>query len=66
MEKSEMVDLIESIIHDSWSWKSGDRYLATYILDKIVEAGMLPPPTINQKIKQLKNSPISYHNKWDK
>ena len=39
-----MVDAIEKVLNDSWSWKSGDRFLANKLLEVIESKGMLPPP----------------------
>ena len=62
IKRSEMVDRLESLVYDSWSWRSGDRHLANKILELVEKEGMLPPPT---EIQEDYDGYIFRTLKWD-
>lgn len=60
MKKSEMLDIIENVLYDSWEYKSGDRHIAGVILNKMEDAGMLPPQVIINTEEEF-----SAHSEWE-
>lgn len=65
MKKSEMLDIIENVLYDSWEYKSGDRHIAGVILNKMEDAGMLPPLDYNNPDPYAGLSDSPYHNTWE-
>jgi len=66
MKKSDIIDKVEKLLYDSWEWKSGDRHLATKIIELIEKEGMLPPEIIYEYDVPTRHAPLRVtRNEWE-